>query len=174
MSDIPKKAPFNRWAATWQNQQNGCAPSEDSYQPGHSPSLIRVFAVRTQKPWVLSYPLSAHRRLWSDLGGCPGWSVPSLGAHSFLLVLSCHGSDERTHMNSFPVYVHTMHPTLNHNAQLLYQCFHTNYFSGSLFIIIPSKLSRITPAYLWRVVPQPIFFGWRNKLKANINFIVRF
>ena len=30
------------WAATWQNQQCGCAPSEDSDQPGHSPSLIRV------------------------------------------------------------------------------------------------------------------------------------
>ena len=34
----------NNWAATWQNQQNGCAPSEDSDQPGHPPSLIRVFA----------------------------------------------------------------------------------------------------------------------------------
>ena len=26
-----------------------CAPSEDSDQPGHSPSLIRVFAVRMKK-----------------------------------------------------------------------------------------------------------------------------
>ena len=34
------------WAATWQNQHNECAPSEDSDQPGHPPSLIRVFAVR--------------------------------------------------------------------------------------------------------------------------------
>ena len=34
------------WALTWQNQQNECAPSEDSDQPGHPPSLIRVFAVR--------------------------------------------------------------------------------------------------------------------------------
>ena len=34
------------WAATWQNQQNDCAPSEDWDQPGHPPSLIRVFAVR--------------------------------------------------------------------------------------------------------------------------------
>ena len=34
------------WAATWQNQQTECAPSEDSDQPGHPPSLIRVFAVR--------------------------------------------------------------------------------------------------------------------------------
>ena len=28
-------------------QQNECAPSEDSDQPGHPPSLIRVFAVRS-------------------------------------------------------------------------------------------------------------------------------
>ena len=39
-----------------------CAPSEDSDQPGHSPSLIRIFAVRMKKPGVLSYPLSAQRR----------------------------------------------------------------------------------------------------------------
>ena len=45
-----------------------CAPSEDSDQPGHPPSLIRVFAVRMKKPWVLSYPFSAQRRLWS------GWA----------------------------------------------------------------------------------------------------
>ena len=54
------------WAASWQNQQNDCAPSEDSDQPGQPPSLIRVFAVRMKKAWVLSYPLSAQRRLWSD------------------------------------------------------------------------------------------------------------
>ena len=28
--------------------------------------LIRVFAVRMKKAWVLSYPLSAQQRLWSD------------------------------------------------------------------------------------------------------------
>ena len=55
-----------KWAATCQNQQNECAPSEDSDQPGHPPSLIRVFAVRMKTSWVLSYPLSAQRRLWSD------------------------------------------------------------------------------------------------------------
>ena len=58
--------PFQKWAATWQNQQSGWAPSEDSDQPGHPPSLIRVFAVRMKKAWVLSYPLNAQRRLWSD------------------------------------------------------------------------------------------------------------
>ena len=40
-----------------------CAPSEYSDQPGHPPSLISVFAVRMKKAWVLSYPLSAQRRL---------------------------------------------------------------------------------------------------------------
>ena len=55
----------------------------------HPPSLIRVFEVCMKKPWVLSYPLSAQRRL-IRLGGCPGWSESSLGAHSFCWF--CHVS----------------------------------------------------------------------------------
>ena len=43
-----------------------CAPNKDSDQPGHPPSLIRVFAVRMKKAWVLSYALSGQWRLWSD------------------------------------------------------------------------------------------------------------
>ena len=35
-------------------------------QPGHAPSLIRVFPVRLKKAWVLSYPLGTLRRLRSD------------------------------------------------------------------------------------------------------------
>ena len=64
-----------------------CAPSEDSDQPGHLPSLIRVFAVRMKKAWVPSYPLSAQRRL-IRLGRCPGWSESLLGAQS--LCWFCH------------------------------------------------------------------------------------
>ena len=45
-----------------------CAPSEDSDQPGHPPSLIRVSAVRMKKACVLNYPLSTQGRLWS------GWA----------------------------------------------------------------------------------------------------
>ena len=65
---LSKTASKNRlkWAVTWQNQQSECVPSEDSDQPGHPPSLIRVFAVRMKKAWVLSYSLSAQWRLWSD------------------------------------------------------------------------------------------------------------
>ena len=43
-----------------------CEASEDLDQPGHPPTLIRVFAVRMKKAWVLSYPLSAQQKLWSD------------------------------------------------------------------------------------------------------------
>ena len=57
---------IHKWAATRQNQQNDCASSEDSDQPGHLPGLIRVFAVRMKKVWLLSYPLSAQQSLWSD------------------------------------------------------------------------------------------------------------
>ena len=39
-------------------------PAETEH--GHLPSLIRIFAVCMKKPWVLSYPLSARQRLWSD------------------------------------------------------------------------------------------------------------
>ena len=56
----------HNWTATWQNQESECAPSEDSDQPGHPPSLIKVFAIRMKKAWFLNYLLSAQRRLWSD------------------------------------------------------------------------------------------------------------
>ena len=61
------------WAASWQNQQNDCAPSEDSDQSGHPPYLIRVFAVHIKKAWVLSYPLSATAKTLIRLGG--SWAI---------------------------------------------------------------------------------------------------
>ena len=51
-----------------------------------SSSLIRVFAVRMKKAWVLSYPFSAQRRLWSDWADAQAES--SLGAQS--LCWFCH------------------------------------------------------------------------------------
>ena len=86
------------WAVTWQNQQSECAPSEDSDQPGHPPSLIRVFAVRMKKPWALSYPLSALRRLWSD------WA----DAQADLSLRCAH-----THFVGFVMsrLIYTLHPT---------------------------------------------------------------
>ena len=42
------------WAIIWKKKKNECAPSEDPDQPGHPPSLIRVFAVRIKKAWTLA------------------------------------------------------------------------------------------------------------------------
>ena len=81
-----------KWAMTWQNQQNECAPSKESDQPGHPPSLIRVFAVHMNKALVLSYPLSAQRRLWSDWADAKADLSLRL-AHSHFVILSCRGSN---------------------------------------------------------------------------------
>ena len=79
------------WAASWQNQQNDCAPSEDSDQPGHLPSLIslRCPHEETLGPQL---PTECTAKTLIRLGGCPGWSQSSLGAHAILLVLSWGGS----------------------------------------------------------------------------------
>ena len=95
----------NNWAIARQNQHNdlyalrrlksawaSAQSDQSSDQPGHLPSLIRVFTVCMKKPWVLSYPLSSQRTL-IRLGRCPGWSESSLGAQTILLVLSCCGSN---------------------------------------------------------------------------------
>ena len=39
------------------------ALSRDSDQPGHPPSLI---SLHLKKDWAISYPSSAHRRVWSE------------------------------------------------------------------------------------------------------------
>ena len=57
--DIPIKIKIINEPPHDKTNKMACAPSEDSDQPGHQPSLIRVFAVRMKKAWVLSYPLSA-------------------------------------------------------------------------------------------------------------------
>ena len=44
------------------NKMTVC-PSEDSDQPGHLPSLIRVFTVCMKKAWVLSYLLAQGKTL---------------------------------------------------------------------------------------------------------------
>ena len=62
-----------------------------------------VFAVRMKKHRVLSYPLSAQRRL-IRLGGCPGWSESLLGTHSFSWF--CH---EAVHVFSFQTLFYQLH-----------------------------------------------------------------
>ena len=40
-----------------------CVPSKNSVQPGHPPGPMRVFTVRLKIDRILSYSLSAQRRL---------------------------------------------------------------------------------------------------------------
>ena len=78
------------WDVTWQNQQNDCAPSKDSDQPGHPPSLIRVFAAQ----WVAKDPRFLHADSEdSDQTGRMHRLIWVFAGRTFiLLVLSCSGS----------------------------------------------------------------------------------
>ena len=65
--------------------------------PRHSRSLIRIFPARMKKPYVLSYPLNAQWRLWSDwLKRTRGRAVSSsdFGPRG-------HGFESRWRQNSF-------------------------------------------------------------------------
>ena len=55
-----------------------------------------VFAVRMKKSWVLRYPLSAQRRLWSDWADAQA-DLSLRWTHVILLVLSCCGSFIKSH-----------------------------------------------------------------------------
>ena len=93
------------WAATWQNQQNECAPSEDSDQHGHPSSLIRVFAVSmgihpvwsesSLSAWIKLGSLathSAHSEDSDQTGRMPRLICVFAGRTVILLVLSWGGS----------------------------------------------------------------------------------
>ena len=79
------------WAATWQNQQSDCAPSEDSDQPGHTPSLIRVFAVCLMGTNDRSF-LHVHSKDSDLTGWMPRLIWVFAGRTLILLVLSCRSS----------------------------------------------------------------------------------
>ena len=81
----------NIWAATWQNIQNECAPSEDSDQPGHPPSLIRVFADRMKKPGSLAVHWT-HSEDSDRTGQIIRLIWVFVGRTLILWVLSCRGS----------------------------------------------------------------------------------
>ena len=85
--DVPKiKAAVSVWHIFKpphdKTNKMACAPSKDSAQSGHPPSLIRVFTGHMKKALVLSYPLRETAKILIRLGGCPGWSESSLGAHA--------------------------------------------------------------------------------------------
>ena len=77
-----------------------CAPSEGSDYPGYPPSQIRVFFVRLKKAMLLSYPLSAQRRLWSDWADAQaGLSLRWVHMHFFWF---CHELAQITQSTIWP------------------------------------------------------------------------
>ena len=88
------------WATTWQNHQNDCAPSEDSDQPVHPPSLISlgIHPVWSESSlcaqWVAKDPrfLHADSEVSDQTGRMPRQIWVFAGRTITLLVLSCRGS----------------------------------------------------------------------------------
>ena len=79
------------WAASWQNQQNDCAPSEDSDQPGHPPSLTESSLSTKRKLWSLATHW-AHSEDFDQTGQMPRLIWVFAGHTVILLVLSLGGS----------------------------------------------------------------------------------
>ena len=71
-----------------------CAPSKDSNQPGHPPSLI---SLRCPHEEALGPKLPRKRtaKTLFRLGRCLGWSESLLGAQVILFVLTCCSSKAR-------------------------------------------------------------------------------
>ena len=82
--------------------KTACAPSKDSDQPGHLPSLIIIFA-HMKKAWVLSYPLSAQWRLWSDWVNAQA-DLSLRWVHRSVCCWFCH---EAAHLISFSLLIVT-------------------------------------------------------------------
>ena len=68
------------------------APSEDSDQPGHPPSLINVFAVRSVGSWGPNVSSCGQRRLWSDWADVQADLCLRWAQWPFCWFLSCGGS----------------------------------------------------------------------------------
>ena len=106
------------------------APSEDSDQPGHPPSLIRVFTVRSMGSWGPNVSSCRQRRLWSHwadaqadlsrLDRCPGWSESSLGTQ--VILLDC--------VMRWLIYVSLVHLLFSQWSQ--YMIFHSFYCTARL------------------------------------------
>ena len=101
-----RKSTKDRWAATWQNQQSDCAPSEDSDQPGHPPSLISLRCALNGYLRIQAFFMRTAKTL-IRLGGCPGWSESSMREHSFCWFVMSQLRYRRSRVSSRPLQAET-------------------------------------------------------------------
>ena len=71
----------DKWAASWQNQQNGMCAQRRLRSAWASAQSDQSLTVCMKKAWILSYPMSAQRRLWSDWADAQA-DLSLLWAHS--------------------------------------------------------------------------------------------
>ena len=104
----------NIWAASCQNQRSGCAPSEDSDQPGHPPSLNRVSACAQ---WVAKDPsyLHADSEDSDQTGRMPSMIWVFAGRTVTLLVLSCRGSNANRKIWFSSLFGGSIHSAISNN-----------------------------------------------------------
>ena len=83
-----------KWAVSWQNQQNGMCVKQrlrSAWASIQSDQSLRCPHEESLGPYL---PIEHTAKTLISLGGCPGWSESSLGAQTIWLVLSWDGSRE--------------------------------------------------------------------------------
>ena len=129
------------------------ARSEDSDQPGHTPSLIRVSAVRLKQNWVLSYPLSAKRRLRSDWTDAQADLSLRWAQKSFCWF--CHevaqnASSSSLHMQHFWTLIFTLR--IFHMCKLFARILHSVW----RIRMNSSQISNAFVTHLWHIRSIPV------------------
>ena len=133
-----------------------CAPSEDSDQLTHPCSLIRDFAVRQQRPWIIGY----HGKLWLDcvyaqvdlnLPVCknPKLHFSPITAKMLLLILGGHG------------FTYSRTWAMSREKGSL------DFPSNQSFSAHAQPLSEVTCLVLWLKIPLGLSFTWANSIGSG-------
>ena len=72
----------------YNGSDNICMPSKDSDQPGHQPSLNRLFSVHMKKQSIISYSLTSQWMLWCILTDAQA-DLSLFYAHTSLCIYLC-------------------------------------------------------------------------------------
>ena len=141
----------NIWDATWQNQQNECAPSEDSDQPGHPPTSLYA-------QWVAKDPsfLYADSEDSDQTGRMPRLLWVFAGRTLTLLVLSCRGSIILLLWWSYRVKWDVKGVRCQ-SKDMFYRCYHPN--QNKLFSVCSHSKPGVQPSN-FKVIDSKRLLEW--------------